>query len=133
MFAALEQGFEPLPGATRGQVRQFLARRVNDPQEADQQETRTVDHLMARIGAGSRGEPRRRARDLLLRLMSDLPVENWTIAEHAGNATRPRSRTRAAILAGVVGKPSGHPVTIKLPIHASKAISHESYLSRSRR
>jgi SRSO17 transposase len=33
-------------------------------------------------------EPRRRARDLVLGLMSDLPGKNcWTIAEYAGHAT----------------------------------------------
>lgn len=44
---------------------------------------------MARIGGRfTRVEPRRRARGLLLGLVSDLPVKNcWTIAEHAGNAT----------------------------------------------
>lgn len=41
---------------------------------------------MARIGGRfARVEPRRRARDLLLGLLSDLPDKNcWTIAEHAG-------------------------------------------------
>jgi hypothetical protein len=34
------------------------------------------------------GEPRRRARSLVLGLLSDLPRKNcWTIAEHAGDAT----------------------------------------------
>lgn len=42
---------------------------------------------MCRIGGRfARSEPRRRARDLLLGLVSDLPVKNcWTIAEHAGH------------------------------------------------
>ncbi|MFH9941279.1 IS701 family transposase [Streptomyces murinus] len=44
---------------------------------------------MARIaGRFSRVEPRRRAGQLLLGLMADLPRKNcWTIAEHAGDAT----------------------------------------------
>ena len=44
---------------------------------------------MGRIGGRfARVEPRRRARDLVLGLMSDLPGKNcWTIAEYAGHAT----------------------------------------------
>jgi SRSO17 transposase len=45
--------------------------------------------LMGRIaGRFSRVEPRRRARGLVLGLLSDLPRKNcWTLAEHAGDAT----------------------------------------------
>ncbi len=45
--------------------------------------------LMGRIaGRFARVEPRRRARDLVLGLLSDLPRKNcWTLAEHAGHAT----------------------------------------------
>lgn len=36
----------------------------------------------------ARIEPRRRARDLVLGLLADLPRKNcWTLAEHAGHAT----------------------------------------------
>ncbi|GGW72558.1 transposase [Streptomyces xantholiticus] len=47
------------------------------------------DALMGRIaGRFARVEPRRRARALVLGLLSDLPRKNcWTIAEHAGHAT----------------------------------------------
>ncbi len=47
------------------------------------------DELMGRIaGRFSRVEPRRRAEDLLLGLVSQLPRKNcWTIAEHVGDAT----------------------------------------------
>lgn len=47
------------------------------------------DALMGRIaGRFARVEPRRRARSLVLGLLSDLPRKNcWTIAEHAGHAT----------------------------------------------
>lgn len=47
------------------------------------------DALMARIaGRFARVEPRRRARSLVLGLLSNLPRKNcWTIAEHAGHAT----------------------------------------------
>lgn len=45
--------------------------------------------LMSRVaGRFARVEPRRRARSLVLGLLSDLPRKNcWTIAEHAGDAT----------------------------------------------
>lgn len=44
---------------------------------------------MGRIaGRFARVEPRRRAREFVLGLLSDLPRKNcWTLAEHAGNAT----------------------------------------------
>lgn len=44
---------------------------------------------MGRVaGRFRRVEPRRRARVLVLGLLSELPVKNcWTIAEHAGEAT----------------------------------------------
>jgi hypothetical protein len=44
---------------------------------------------MGRIaGRFARVEPRRRSRDLVLGLLSDLPVKNcWTLAEHAGHAS----------------------------------------------
>jgi SRSO17 transposase len=44
---------------------------------------------MGRIaGRFARVEPRRRARDLVLGLLSDLPIKNcWTLAEHAGHAS----------------------------------------------
>jgi SRSO17 transposase len=44
---------------------------------------------MQRIaGRFARVEPRRRVRDLILGLLSDLPRKNcWTIAEHVGHAT----------------------------------------------
>ncbi|MET8648130.1 transposase, partial [Streptomyces sp. NPDC004675] len=44
---------------------------------------------MGRIaGRFARVEPRRRARALILRLLSDLPRKNcWTVAEHASDAT----------------------------------------------
>lgn len=44
---------------------------------------------MSRIaGRFTRVEPRRRVRQLLLGLLSDLPRKNcWTIAEHIGDAT----------------------------------------------
>jgi SRSO17 transposase len=44
---------------------------------------------MGRIGNRfARVEPRRRARDLVLGLVSDLPIKNcWTLSEHAGDAT----------------------------------------------
>jgi len=47
------------------------------------------EDLMSRIaGRFARVEPRRRVRQLLLGLLSDLPRKNcWTIAEHVGNAT----------------------------------------------
>ena len=47
------------------------------------------DALMGRIaGRFARLEPRRRARSLVLGLLSDLSRKNcWTIAEHAGHAT----------------------------------------------
>jgi SRSO17 transposase len=47
------------------------------------------DDLMGRIaGRFARVEPRRRARSLVLGLLSNLPRKNcWTIAEHAGHAT----------------------------------------------
>ena len=47
------------------------------------------EELMMRIGGRfGRVEPRRRARELLLGLVSELPSKNcWTLAEHAGNAT----------------------------------------------
>lgn len=45
--------------------------------------------LMGRIeGRFGRVEPRRRAREFVLGLLSDLPRKNcWTLAEHAGDAT----------------------------------------------
>lgn len=47
------------------------------------------DELMGRFGGHfTRGAPRRRARDPVLGLLSDLPSKNcWTISEHAGNTT----------------------------------------------
>ena len=47
------------------------------------------DALMYRVaGRFARVEPRRRARSLVLGLLSDLPRKNcWTIAEHVGDAT----------------------------------------------
>ncbi|MFD5575398.1 transposase, partial [Streptomyces cadmiisoli] len=44
---------------------------------------------MGRIaGRFARKEPRRRAREFVLGLLSDLPRKNcWTLAEHAGDAT----------------------------------------------
>jgi SRSO17 transposase len=47
------------------------------------------EQLMGRIaGRFARVEPRRRVRDLVLGLLSDLPRKNaWTIAEHVGDAT----------------------------------------------
>lgn len=47
------------------------------------------DQAMDRIaGRFARVEPRRRARALVLGLLSDLPRKNcWTLAEHAGDAT----------------------------------------------
>lgn len=44
---------------------------------------------MGRIaGRFARVEPRRHARDILLGLLSDLPVKNcWTLSEQAGDAT----------------------------------------------
>lgn len=44
--------------------------------------------LMGRIaGRFTRVEPRRRAREFVLGLLSDLPRKNcWTLAEHAGDA-----------------------------------------------
>ena len=48
-----------------------------------------LDELMGRVaGRFSRVEPRRRARALVLGLLSDLPRKNcWTIAEASGDAT----------------------------------------------
>jgi hypothetical protein len=48
-----------------------------------------VEVLMSRIaGRFARVEPRRRVRDLVLGLLSDLPRKNcWSIAEWAGEAT----------------------------------------------
>jgi hypothetical protein len=45
--------------------------------------------LLGRVaGRFGRVEPRRRARALVLGLLSDLPRKNcWTLAEHAGDAT----------------------------------------------
>ena len=45
--------------------------------------------LMARIGGRfARVEPRRHAREVVLGLLSELPVKNcWTLSEHAGQAT----------------------------------------------
>jgi SRSO17 transposase len=47
------------------------------------------EDLMGRIaGRFTRVEPRRRAREFVLGLLSDLPRKNcWTLAEHAGDAT----------------------------------------------
>lgn len=47
------------------------------------------DDLMGRIaGRFARVEPRRRARDLVLGLLADLPRKNcWTLAEYAGDST----------------------------------------------
>jgi hypothetical protein len=47
------------------------------------------DQAMERIaGRFARVDPRRRARALVLGLLSDLPRKNcWTLAEHAGDAT----------------------------------------------
>jgi SRSO17 transposase len=49
----------------------------------------TFEVLMGRIaGRFARVEPRRRAREFVLGLLSDLPRKNcWTLAEHAGDAT----------------------------------------------
>jgi SRSO17 transposase len=49
----------------------------------------SFEGLMQRIASRfARVEPRRRVRDLILGLLSDLPRKNcWTIAEHAGHAT----------------------------------------------
>jgi SRSO17 transposase len=48
-----------------------------------------LDELLGRVAVRfPRVEPRRRARALVLGLLSDLPRKNcWTIAEHAGDAT----------------------------------------------
>lgn len=48
-----------------------------------------LDDLMGRIaGRFSRAEPRRRARRVLLGLLSDLPIKNcWTLSEQVGDAT----------------------------------------------
>jgi hypothetical protein len=48
-----------------------------------------LDELLGRVaGRFGRVQPRRRARALVLGLLSDLPRKNcWTIAEHAGDAT----------------------------------------------
>lgn len=48
-----------------------------------------LDELMGRIaGRFARVEPRRHARDLVLGLLSDLPIKNcWTLSEHAGDAS----------------------------------------------
>jgi SRSO17 transposase len=47
------------------------------------------EELMGRIaGRFARVEPRRWVRDLLLGLLSDLPIKNcWTLSEHAGDGT----------------------------------------------
>jgi broad specificity phosphatase PhoE len=49
----------------------------------------TFEVLMGRIaGRFARVEPRRRAREFVLGLLSGLPRKNcWTLAEHAGDAT----------------------------------------------
>lgn len=49
----------------------------------------SFEGLMQRIASRfARVEPRRRVRDLILGLLSDLPRKNcWTIAERAGHAT----------------------------------------------
>lgn len=48
-----------------------------------------LDNLMGRIaGRFARVEPRRRARDLVLGLLSDLPIKNcWTLSEQVGDTT----------------------------------------------
>ncbi len=53
------------------------------------------EEMISRIaGRFTRVEPRRRARTLLLGLLSDLPDKNcWTISEHAGDDTPDEVRT----------------------------------------
>jgi hypothetical protein len=60
--------------------------------------------LMSRIaGRFTRGESRRRARQLVLGLLSDLPRKNcWTIAEWAGDRTPDGMQH-------LLGRPSGTP------------------------
>jgi hypothetical protein len=63
-----------------------------------------LDTLMGRIaGRFRRAESRRRARSLVVGLLSGLPRKNcWTIAEHAGHATTKR-RTELSQRVGHVG------------------------------